>query len=281
MSVIQRQSWVWAVLPEQARPWTATATRPWPRCCATAATRSAASTPGRPNGASTRCCTTPRSCPTSDDLGRALSPSSAEGGVISIAVAGGRVEPPPRGADGRPGPPAHALADPDRAGPLGARKAERALRERGAGEHAAWPPAIARAAATGSAAAAGCAACARRSASSSRAAAGRGRASLLQTAIDRAQDAAGVELECVSTTVFESGKVVVDLRGPGGEDFFMRLAAGPSRTPARGIGGRREVARRRAGRRPRPARRAARPRERGAPALLARAERDRLATRGG
>ena len=55
--------------------------------------------------------------------------------------------------------------------------------------------------------------------------------SLLQTAIDRAQDAAGVELECVSTNVFESGKVVVDLRGPAGEDFFMRLAAGPSRPP--------------------------------------------------
>ena len=52
--------------------------------------------------------------------------------------------------------------------------------------------------------------------------------------LDRGQDAAGVELQCVSTNVFESGKVVIDLRGPGGEDFFMRLAAGPSRPPLGG-----------------------------------------------
>ena len=55
--------------------------------------------------------------------------------------------------------------------------------------------------------------------------------SLLQTAIERAQDAARVRLRPVSTNVFESGKVVVDLRGSGGEEFFMRLAAGPSRRP--------------------------------------------------
>ena len=55
--------------------------------------------------------------------------------------------------------------------------------------------------------------------------------SLLQAAIERAQDAAGVKLRPVCTNVFESGKVVVDLRGSGGEEFFMRLAAGPSRRP--------------------------------------------------
>ena len=53
--------------------------------------------------------------------------------------------------------------------------------------------------------------------------------SLLDTAIDRAREAAGMPLERLSTTVFESGRVMVCLRAPDGESFFMRLAAGPSR----------------------------------------------------
>ena len=167
--------------------------------------------------------------PGSDDLRSAVD-ELAEGGVISIAVAGGRVE-PPRAVPTvirvlqlmlSPIETVRALS--------GARKADRALRELGLESTRM---------ATGDR-------------SRSRYGLGRGGwvrrlrtpvgfvltgsrgprpPSLLQTAIDRAQDAAGVELECVSTNVFESGKVVVDLRGPGGEDFFMRLAAGPSRPP--------------------------------------------------
>ena len=53
--------------------------------------------------------------------------------------------------------------------------------------------------------------------------------SLLDTAIDRARESAGLPLERLSTTVFESGRVMVCLRAPDGESFFMRLAAGPSR----------------------------------------------------
>jgi hypothetical protein len=53
--------------------------------------------------------------------------------------------------------------------------------------------------------------------------------SLIDTAIERAREAAGMALEPVSTTVFESGRVVVYLTGSNGESFFMRLAAGPSR----------------------------------------------------
>ncbi len=55
--------------------------------------------------------------------------------------------------------------------------------------------------------------------------------SLIDTAIERAGEAAGTDLERASTTVFESGRVVVCLRGSEGESFFMRLAAGPSRRP--------------------------------------------------
>ena len=55
--------------------------------------------------------------------------------------------------------------------------------------------------------------------------------SLIDMAIERAAEAAGTTLERASTTVFESGRVVVCLRGSAGESFFMRLAAGPSRRP--------------------------------------------------
>jgi Phosphotransferase enzyme family len=154
----------------------------------------------------------------------------AEGGVISIAVAGGRVE-PPRAVPTvvrvlqlllSPIDTVRALA--------GARKADKALRDLGLESTRM---------ATGDR-------------SRSRYGLGRGGwvrrlrtpvgfvltgsrgpqpPSLLQAAVDRAQKAAGVELQCLSTNVFESGKVVVDLRGPGDEEFFMRLAAGPSRPP--------------------------------------------------
>ncbi|MBN1529704.1 MAG: phosphotransferase [Thermoleophilaceae bacterium] len=167
--------------------------------------------------------------PDAEDLRSAMD-ELREGGVISIAVAGGRVEPPSavptvvRIAQLLLSPieTARALA--------GARKTGRALRELGLES---------KRMATGDR-------------SRSRYGLGRGGwvrrlrtpvgfvltgsrgptpPSLLQTAIERAQGAAGVSLEPVCTNVFESGKVVVDLRGPGGEEFFMRLAAGPSRRP--------------------------------------------------
>jgi hypothetical protein len=55
--------------------------------------------------------------------------------------------------------------------------------------------------------------------------------SLLDIAVARAEESAGMPLRRLSTTVFESAKVVICLRGPDGEEFFMRLAAGPARQP--------------------------------------------------
>jgi hypothetical protein len=167
--------------------------------------------------------------PGTDDLKSAVA-ELKEGGVISIAVAGGRVE-PPRAVPTvvrvlqlmmSPIETVRALA--------GARKADRALRELGlestrmaTGDRSrsryglgsgGWFRRL-------------------RTPVGFVLTASRGPAppSLLQAAIERAQDAAGVKLRPVCTNVFESGKVVVDLRGSGGEEFFMRLAAGPSRRP--------------------------------------------------
>ena len=50
-------------------------------------------------------------------------------------------------------------------------------------------------------------------------------------ALTEAEASAGVSLERRSTTVFESGKVVMDLRGDDSREYFMRLAAGPALRP--------------------------------------------------
>ncbi len=56
-------------------------------------------------------------------------------------------------------------------------------------------------------------------------------ASLLQAVLAEAEATTGVSLHRRSTTVFESGKVVMDLRGDDHREYFMRLAAGPSLGP--------------------------------------------------
>ena len=168
--------------------------------------------------------------------------------MVSIAVAGGRRDPAARGPDRAAHRSAAALADPDGAAPSW-RRARRGARSRTWGSRArASPPATGRAAATASGAAAGCAGCARPWASCSPAAAGPAPPSLLDTAIDRAGEAAGMPLERLSTTVFESGRVVVCLRASDGENVLHAACRGSVQAPARrvarggGGGGRRERA---------------------------------------
>ena len=169
------------------------------------------------------------SVPDSSDLANAVA-ELAEGGVVSIAVAGGRVTPP------------RAVPTVLRVGQLllsplqtaralvSARKARRALSEVGLDSTR-----IATGDRSRSRYGLGSGGWVRRLRTpvgfvltGSR---GPRPASLLDTAIDRAREAAGMPLDCVSTTVFESGRVVVCLRGSTGESFFMRLAAGPSKPP--------------------------------------------------
>ena len=73
--------------------------------------------------------------------------------------------------------------------------------------------------------------------------------SLLDTAIDRAREAAGVPLERLSTTVFESGRVMVCLRGSDGEALLHEACRGPVQAPARHVA--RRAARRSPARTPR------------------------------
>ena len=217
----------------ERRPgWTATATPPWPRCSATAATpwRRDSGRP-RPARRRRRGALRHRGPARRRRRGRAVA-ELAEGGVVSIAVAGGRVAP----AAGGPAPLriAQLLLSPlETLRARWRRPAGRSGRSRARGSRARGsPPAIARAAATGWPAAAGSAACARRSASCSPAAAGPSRASLLQTAHRRApRPRPACRSERRSTTVFESGKVVMDLprrrRTGSSSCAWPRAVAGP------------------------------------------------------
>ena len=182
--------------------------------------------------------------------------------MISIAVAGGRVEPP------RAVPTVIRVlqlmlsADRDRAGslrrPEGGSRPPRAR----AGEHAAWPPAIAHAAATASAAAAGCARLRTPVGFVLTGSRGpRGRRACCRRPSIAPRTPPGSSSRCVSTNVFESGKVVVDLRGPGRRGLLHAarrgaLAAASAGASVDAVKSLDDAPGRRAG----PARRAARPR---------------------
>ena len=95
ISVIQRQSWVWAVLPEKAAPHRQPRRSRPGRGAARQRLQRAESHAGAHAGTAawTPCSTTPPACPDARDLADAVA-ELAEGGVVSIAVAGGRVTPP-------------------------------------------------------------------------------------------------------------------------------------------------------------------------------------------
>jgi len=221
MSIIQRQSWVWAVLPERA----ARVESRGDPALAEVLRDSGYESDGAPVDA---VLFDTDGVPEPAEVQRAVA-ALADGGVVSIAVAGGRPEPPAS-------VPAvvrivQLLASPvETFKALGdARRAERALR--GAGL-------TSRRIATGD--------------RSRRYGLGRGGwlrrlrtptgfvltgsrgpspASLLETAMARAGESVGVGLERRSTTVFESGKVMMAVRSDDGQDLFMRLAAGPAQRP--------------------------------------------------
>ena len=207
--------------------------------------------------------------------GRAVA-ALGEGGVVSIAVAGGRVAPP------------KAVPAPLRAAQLllqpietlralaGARRVERVAEGRGAAQHAAGHrrplPQPLRAGPRG---------LAKRLRTpvgyvltGSR---GPQPASLLQAVLGRGGGANGVSLQRRSTTVFESGKVVMDLRGDDCREYFMRLAAGPALGPLNAaiVAVHAVAAAEPRPRRARPGRGAPRPRHGGPASLLPRAERHR------
>jgi hypothetical protein len=227
VSVIQRQSWVWAVLPE-----TAERVDSHGDPALAEVLRDSGYELAGPNGAGVDAVLyDTEEVPGPAEVAGAAA-ELADGGVVSIAVAGGRVAPP------RPVPAVVRVAQLV-VSPLatlralaGARRAERALRQAGLASTRL---------ATGDR-------------SRSRYGLGRGGwvrrlrtpvgfvltgsrgpqpASLLESAIARAQGEAGLELRRLSTTVFESGKVVVLLRARSGEEFFMRLGAGPAEGPLR------------------------------------------------
>jgi hypothetical protein len=232
MGVIHRQSWVWAVLSEGARrvdsrgdPGLAEVLRE--TGYTVTETPEASETP--PNGPVDAVLFDTDEAPAPEDLRRAAS-ELAEGGVLSIAVAGGSVAPPrPVSALVRIG---QLLVSPVATirALIEARGVERSLRTAGLDSSRI---------ATGDR-------------SRSRYGLGRGGwlrrlrtpvgfvltasrgprpQSLLEAAISRAEESAGVSLERRSTTVFESGKVVLSLRASDGSERFMRLAAGPAQRP--------------------------------------------------
>jgi len=232
VSVVHRQSWVWAVLPESA---TRVDSHGDP-ALAEVLRESGYSVGGEHsghtlarNGGIDAVLYDTEGLPDADDVVRAAA-ELGDGGVVSIAVAGGRVTPP------------KAVPAPLRAAQLllqpletlralaGARRVERSLK--GAGLRSTRL-------ATGDR-------------SRSRYGLGRGGwvkrlrtpvgyvltgsrgaqpASLLEAVLAEAEASTGVSLHRRSTTVFESGKVVMDLRGNDDREYFMRLAAGPSLGP--------------------------------------------------
>ncbi len=102
-------------------------------------------------------------------------------------------------------------------------------------------------------------------------------ASLLQAVLAEAEATTGVSLHRRSTTVFESGKVVMELRGDDDREYFMRLAAGPALGPLHAaiVAVHAVAARQPRPGRARPGGGAPRPRQGGPAPLLARAERHR------
>ena len=231
MSVVHRQSWVWAVLPEGA---TRVDSHGDP-ALAEVLRESGYSVGGEHsghtlarNGGIDAVLYDTEGVPDADDVGRAVA-ALGEGGVVSIAVAGGRVAPP------------KAVPAPLRAAQLllqpiqtfralaGARQVERSMK--GAGLHSTRL-------ATGDR-------------SRSRYGLGRGGwlrrlrtpvgyvltgslgpqpASLIQAVLAEAEGTTGVSLHRRSTTVFESGKVVIELQG---DDGRSTSCAWPPDTPLR------------------------------------------------
>ncbi len=232
MSVIHRQSWVWAVLPEGATrvdshgdPALAEVLR---ESGYSVGGEHSGHTPAR-NGGIDAVLYDTEGVPGADDVVRAVA-ALGEGGVVSIAVAGGRVAPPK--AVPAPLRAAQLLLQPIQTvrALVGAREVERSMK--GAGLHSTRL-------ATGDR-------------SRSRYGLGRGGwikrmrtpvgyvltgsrgaqpASLIQAVLAEAAAATGISLHRRSTTVFESGKVVMELRGGDGREYFMRLAAGPALGP--------------------------------------------------
>ncbi|HEU0023647.1 MAG TPA: phosphotransferase [Thermoleophilaceae bacterium] len=226
MSVIQRPSWIWAVLPETAARIDSHGD---PALAEVLRDSGYAVSDERREGAVDVVLYDTVEVPEPTDVADAVT-DLTDGGVVAIAVAGGSVTPP------RAVPTAlrmlQLLASPIETlrALAGARRAAHALREAGFESTRL---------ATGDR-------------SRSRYGLGPGGwvrrlrtpvgfvltgsrgpmpASLLDTAIAHSEESIGMPLRRLSTTVFESAKVVVCLRGPAGEEFFMRLAAGPAREP--------------------------------------------------
>ena len=227
MSVIQRQSWVWAVLPETAVRVDSHGDPALAEVLRDSGYSVAGSPPDR--SAVDAVLYDTAAVPDRAEVADAVA-ELADDGVISIAVAGGSVTPPRT----VPAPVriAQLLLSPIQTVRAlgGARRAERALRaaglestrlatgDRSRSRYGLGPGGWVRRlrtpvgfVLTGSR--------------------GPQPASLLETAIARAEESVGVALRRLSVTVFESGKVVASLRAPDGEEFFMRLAAGPAQGP--------------------------------------------------